>query len=73
MSVRLAIQFGVQMLVGVQFAFDQQFKNESYEFKRCKLEFSLVLMFWKLIIFFNVVILVLRNMPLDTTSTALHN
>lgn len=30
--VRLVIQFGVQLLAGVQLVFGQQSKNESYEF-----------------------------------------
>ena len=44
MSVRLNIIFGVQLFAGVQLVFDQQSKNESYQFTRCKRECSLVLM-----------------------------
>ena len=56
------IKFGVQFFAGVQLVFDQQTKNESYEFTRCKRECSLVLMFGNLSIFFRIEFFVLRNM-----------
>jgi|GEM_PF-5847764 len=42
MSVRLNIIFGVQLFAGVQLVFDQQSKNESYKFTRCKRECSVI-------------------------------
>ncbi len=48
---RLDIIFGIQLFAGVQLVFDQQSKNESYKFTRCKRECSFVLMFGYLSIF----------------------
>lgn len=51
MLIGLGIIFGVQLFDGVQSVFDQQFKNESYEFTRGKHKCSFVLMLGQLSIF----------------------
>lgn len=61
MSVRLGIIFGVQLFAGVQLVFDQQSKNESYKFTRCKRECSFVLMFGYLSIFSGIEISIFRD------------
>ena len=63
MSVRFDMGFGIQLFAGVQLFFDQQSKNESYEFTRCKRECSFVLMLGNLSIFFGIVISVFGHMP----------
>ena len=65
MSVRLNIIFGVQLFAGVQLVFDQQSKNESYKFTRCKRECSFVLMFGYLSIFSGIEISILRDVLPD--------
>ena len=55
-SVRLDIIFGVQLFAGVQLVFDQQSKNESYKFTRCKRECSFVLMFVCFSIFSGIIV-----------------
>ena len=65
MSVRLDIMFGVQLFAGVQLVFDQQSKNESYKFTRCKRECSFVLMFGYLSIFSGIEISIFRDVLPD--------
>ena len=65
MSVRFDIIFGVQLFAGVQLVFDQQSKNESYKFTRCKRECSFVLMFGYLSIFSGIEISIFRDVLPD--------
>ena len=60
-SVRIHIEFIAQLFAGVQLVFDQQSKNESYEFTRCKRECSFMLMLGNLSIFSGIVFGIFRD------------
>jgi len=57
--------FGVQLSAGVQLVFDQQSKNESYKFTRCKRKCSFVLVLGYLSIFSGIGISIFRDVLPD--------